>query len=190
MEYLLALVFTLFKIAIQAGIYATLVGWLLRLVTSQHPTNSLGQATQPSHLLWKCHFVVVYMVLFLFSCTYWGDHGLGDSARLPLGHGEEITELNGTETFFEGRVPFRIADMAGAQQVAKFQVTDEILCGQAEETFYFTYNLATKENLVFADAQEYNAYAAPHGLPASSELTPFWQQYKRYWGGWRFWLLA
>lgn len=190
MEYLFGFVCTLFKIAIQAGLYATFALWLVGLVASRYPNNALRRTRYDGWEIWQRIFVIVYVALFLFSCTYWGDHGLGDSARLPLGHGEEIVELNGTETSFEGRNPFIVSDMGGAQQVDKFQVADEILCAQAEGKHYFTYNLATKESRVFADSLDYNGYAALRGLPASTEFQSFWKHYKRYWAGWRFWLLA
>ncbi|GAA4501613.1 hypothetical protein GCM10023172_23750 [Hymenobacter ginsengisoli] len=191
MEYLFGFICTLFKIAIQAGLYVTAALWLTGLA-ARRPTSlvKLKRMGYAGWQLWRRLFVVTYMALFVFSCTYWGDHGLGDSARIPLGHGEEMSELNGTDTYFEPKAPFVISDMGGAQQIDKFKVVDDILCGQAEETRYFTYNLVTKQSRVFADSLAYNAYAAPRGLPPSGELESFWKQYSRYWGGWRFWLLA
>jgi len=190
MEYLFGFVFTLIKIALQASAYATAATWLVGLAAARRPTSVLKHLGRDGWQVWQRSFMVACVVLFGFSCTYWGDHGLGDSARLPLGHGEELVALNGDETYFTGQTPFGVSDMGGAQQIDKFRVADEILCGQAEQTAYFSYNLATKEHRVFADSLAYNAYAISHGLPASHELETFWQQYRRYWGGWRFWLLA
>lgn len=34
------------------------------------------------------------------------------------------------------------------------------------------------------------AYARPIGLPAAREFTSLNRHYGRYWGSWRFWLLA
>lgn len=65
-----------------------------------------------------------------------------------------------------------------------------MLYGQASDKSYFVYNLITKEQQHFADGSAYNAYAVSLGLPPSGELESFWKQYGRYWGGWRFWLLA
>lgn len=33
--------------------------------------------------------------------TYWGDHGLGDSYRIPIGHGKEISGFSGNDGFIE-----------------------------------------------------------------------------------------
>lgn len=190
MEYLFGFVFTLLKIAIQASFYAALACGLAWLTNTLPANNARLWASRQGWRLWQRSFVVAYAALFLFSCTYWGDHGLGDSARIPLGHGEEMQQINGTDAYFEGSMPFTVSDMAGSQQVDKFQVADEILCAQAERPFYFTYNLVTKEHHVFTDSLTYSAYATPRGLPPSSELQSFWKQYNHYWGGWRFWLLA
>ena len=131
---------------------------------------------------------MAYAGLFLFSCTYWGNHGLGDSARIPLGHGEAIEETNGAEAYFDAEVPLQLS--TDQPFIAKFQVADDVLCGQANDNSFFVYSLITKEQQHFANEREYNAYAKPRGLAVSGELQSFWKQYGYYWGGWRFWLLA
>ncbi|RZK29077.1 MAG: hypothetical protein EOO63_09825 [Hymenobacter sp.] len=136
---------------------------------------------------WQRSFIVAYAGLFLFSFTYWGDHGLGDSARLPIGHGEEIVEINSMAAYFEASVPITLP--TDAPIVDRFRVASDVLCGRAGES-YFTYDLATKQQQLFADSQEYNAYARLHSLPGASELQSFRKAYASYWGGWRFWLLA
>ena len=186
MEYLFGFVFKLFKIAIQAGLYATAARWLAQQADARQVNNALVRASHNRRQFWQRSFVVAYAALFLFSCTYWGDHGLG-SSRLPLGYGESIEEFN-IGAYFEASVPFKLP--TDEPWVNEFQVANGILCGQASDKSYFIYNLATKENWLFADSLEYNTYATAHRLPASNELEPFWKQYNRYWGGWRFWLLA
>jgi hypothetical protein len=177
----------LFKVAIQAYGYATLLRWLVvtavhkKLISRKLTLNDSGQT------LWQRSFVVVYIGLFLFSLTYWGDHGLGDSARLPIGHGEAIAEINGMAAYFEAAAPITLP--TDAPLVDKFRVADDVLCGQAGNT-YFTYNLATKQQKLFASSEEYNAHARQHSLPNASELQSFGEVYAQYWGGWRFWLLA
>jgi hypothetical protein len=185
MEYLFGFVFKLFKIAIQAALYATAVRWLAQQADARQLNNALVRASRHGRQFWRRSFVVTYVALFLFSCTYWGDHGLG-SARLPLGYGEAMEEID-TNAYFEASAPFKLP--TDEPWVDKFQVADDILCGQASDKSYFIYNLATKENQLFGDAQEYNAYAIPRGLPASGKLESFWKQYSRFWNGWRFWLL-
>jgi hypothetical protein len=186
MEYLFGFVFKLFKIAIQAGLYATAARWLVQQADTRQIDNVLVRASRNRRQFWQRSFMVAYATLFLFSCTYWGDHGLG-SARLPLGYGETMEEFN-IAAYFKASVPFKLP--TDEPWVSEFQVADGILCGQASDKSYFIYNLATKENRLFGDAQEYDAYAIARGLPASDKLEPFQKHYSRYWGGWRFWLLG
>jgi hypothetical protein len=188
MEYLFGFVLTLLKIAIQASVYATVARWLARLADARQVNSALVRASRAGRQFWRRSFVVAYGALFLFSCTYWGDHGLGDHARLPIGHGEAVEELNGIETYFEAEPPLKLS--TDQPFIDTFQVTNDILCGQASDKSYFAYDLATKEQRIFANDAEYTAYAGLRGLAPISEFRSFWQQYGHYWGGWRFWLLA
>ena len=189
MEYLFGFVCTLIKIALQASVYAWVVYWLAHWADTRLALDSaLGRASRNRKKFWRRSFAASYGALFLFSCTYWGDHGLGDHARLPIGHGEAIEELNGIETYFEASPRLQVA--TDQPFIDRFQVAGDVLCGQASDKSFFTYNLATKEQQHFADSSEYDAYARPRGLAPIGEFQSFWKQYGRYWGGWRFWLLA
>lgn len=185
MEYLFGFVFTLLKIALQAAIYATLLRWLARQADTWHLNNTLVRASRNSKQFWRRSFMVAYGSLFLFSCTYWGNHGLGDSEYIPVGHGETVEEINGMVASF---APLQLP--SGAPIVSRFEVGSGVLCGQAADSSYFAYDLVTKQQRLFADDQEYADYASQHSLPTSGELTSFRTQYARYWNGWRCWLLA
>jgi hypothetical protein len=188
MEYLFGFVCTLIKIALQASVYASVLHWLARLADARLVNYPLVRASRDKRRFWRRSFAIAYGGLFLFSCTYWGDHGLGDHARLPIGHGEAIEELNGIETYFEAETPLKVA--TDQPFIDRFQVAGDVLCGQASDKSYFAYNLITKEQQSFADSLAYSTYATPRGLAPISEFQSFWKQYSRYWGGWRFWLLA
>ena len=43
--------------------------------------------------LWVC----IAVGLFAFSFSYWGNHGLGDSSRIPIGNWQTISNINWTE---------------------------------------------------------------------------------------------
>lgn len=102
MEYLFGFVFTLFKIAIQAGVYAIAAYWL---ADARQADNALVRASRNGRQFRQRSFAAAYVALFVFSYTYWGDHGLGDHNRLPIGQGETVEEINGTETYFEASSP-------------------------------------------------------------------------------------
>jgi hypothetical protein len=188
MEYLFGLVFTLVKVAVQAWAYASVLLILARLWARVAPGSALAKLTaNGKRFRWRSG-IVAAAALFLIANTHWGDHGLGDYARIPLGNSEVMQEINGMEAYFEAEVPLKLS--TDQPFIDSFQVTNDVLCGQANDKTFFTYDLVTKQQRHFGDAQEYTTYAAQHGLPAVSEFKSFNEQYRHYWGGWRFWLLA
>jgi hypothetical protein len=128
------------------------------------------------------------LALFFIANTPWGDHGIGDYARIPLGNGEIIEEINGTEAYFQTEMPLKLS--TDQPFIDSFEVANDVLCGKASDESFFTYDLVTKQQHVFADSQGYTAYASQHSLPSITDFKSFDKQYHDYWGGWRFWLLA
>jgi hypothetical protein len=187
-EYLLHFIFTLLKISVLAWAYAEALRFCIILCTTLSPGSPLARFNAHSkQFRWGSRLGIAF-VLFTFSFTYWGEHGLGDYARIPLGNGEAMQEINGMEAYFEADVPLKLS--SDQPFIDSFQVTDDVLCGQANDKTFFTYDLVTKQQRHFDDAHEYATYAAQHSLPAVSEFKSFSSHYSRYWGGWRFWLLA
>ena len=184
MEYLFGFLFTLFKIAIQASLYATLVRWLARLADARQVDNAFVRASRNRKQFWRRSFRVAYGALFVFWFSYWGDHGLGDTARVPVGHWETVEETNSIATYFK---PLSLP--SGAPLITSFQAGNGVLCGRANDGSFFAYDLSLNQQRLFADSEEYTAYASQHDLPAISEFQSFKKQYDRYWNGWRFWLL-
>ncbi|MCB2376534.1 hypothetical protein LGH70_03010 [Hymenobacter sp. BT635] len=129
------------------------------------------------------------MALFVFSFTYWGHHGLGDYARVPLGHGETMEEMNGVTAYFK---PIQqLPDYEDAGEVLAYQVRHDMLCAVLDpDSTYYVYNLASKRSQLFADRTAYEAYAHGQDLPRPEEFEDFKRHYIRHWSGWRFWLLA
>ena len=128
------------------------------------------------------------MVLLLMANTRWGDHGLGDYARIPLGHGLAMEEMNGHTAYFE---PVSITEQSEIiTEVISYQVSNDVLCAKMNNRLYFTYNLATKHYRTFTDSSAYNSAAKNLGLPITTQFEAFNRHYARYWEGWRFWLLA
>ncbi|UOQ98934.1 hypothetical protein MUN81_05440 [Hymenobacter sp. 5317J-9] len=184
MEVLVHLVFTVVKISVLASVYAALLLQVARFVRTVDPASPFARAsTRPKRFWWRYGFLIS-VGLFLYSLTYWGNHGLGDYARIPLGHGEAMEEINGTMAYFE---PVRAIDQS---EVVAYQLADDVLCAQADDNLFYTYDLGSNLRQTFPDSTVYNAYAAGHQLPLSRQLRPFSAHYAQYWGGWRFWLLA
>ncbi|PJJ53251.1 hypothetical protein [Hymenobacter chitinivorans] len=189
METLLHLIFTFCKIAIQASVVATLLLKLVRWYAPRDPAHPLVRASRHGKRFWWASGFLVSLALFGFSLTYWGNHGLGDYARIPLGHGEAMEELNGVQAYFEPLA--HLTDNADNPEVLAYQVHDGVLCvALGPDSTFVVYYLASKHHQLFADRAAYAAHARSHHLPRPAEFERFKQHYSRYWNGWRFWLLA
>lgn len=182
---LIHLVFTLFKIAIQASIYATLLFLLARVY--EHITgsnNTLVRSSRNSKQFWWRSWRILSVALSVFSLTYWGNHGFGDLARIPLGYDRAMEQSDGTITHFEPVTK----DLNN--EIEAYQVSQKVVCARTGSNTYFAYDLISKKYQRFSDSSAYNAYAVTRGLPRSDEFESFAKHYARYWNGWRFWLLA
>jgi hypothetical protein len=126
-------------------------------------------------------YAIVGLSLIVFSFTYYGNHGLGDDSRIPLGHGEAM-EQGDQFVYFTPKGTNKQA------HVKAYALKGDNL-SMAVDSGYKVYNLKTKGIVNFSDGQMYDAFAFSYGLPLSLELQSFKAQYDQYWGGWRFWLL-
>ncbi|MTI20555.1 hypothetical protein E1176_05945 [Fulvivirga sp. RKSG066] len=170
MAVLFHFVFTLFKIAVLASIYALLITSIIRMVTHIKVSKTK---------LWACSGAVISLALFIYMFTHWGDHGLGDYARIPLNHGKAVQQGDGTWTYITPK------DYEHEVLVLnQFTFTDDYLIGTIDDPKvkkYAIWNLSTNE-VVFKDSIPQKNF--------DSQLRDFYSHYKDYWGGWRFWLLA
>ncbi|MGY3089167.1 hypothetical protein ACVWYF_002207 [Hymenobacter sp. UYAg731] len=184
MEYLFGLIFTLLKVAIQASVYATLLLILIRMWAGFSPDSGLAKFASNGKQVWWRSGLAASLALCLIANTPWGNHGLGDYARIPLGHDLAMEQMNGTMTYFG---PVTTIDQP---EIISYQVANDVLCAKADKNLYFTYDLGLKRYRTFADSTEYNSTAKNLGLPTTSQFESFHRHYARHWGGWRFWLLA
>ena len=130
-------------------------------------------------------FLVVYKVLaavlFIFSFTYYGNHGLGDDSYIPLGHGETMSQGDSFAYFVpDGKL--------NQIHIDTYLVKEDHLCASVDSG-YMVYNLKNKRLNNFNTELLYNTYASAHNLPATNQFREFEPQYADYWGGWRFWML-
>lgn len=192
MEALFHGIFELIKISILSCIYATLT--LLAFIAMGHfrPYSWFDRASKDKWRIWVNSGLVIWVGLFFFMFTYWGNHGLGDSARIPIGQGIAVKNINWTEYAY-------IEDIKTCDKIriemTKFIVIEEKLIGNLESWFYsfkssyFAYDMDKKELKEFYSLKEYNDFASKNDLPLANELRTFKQNYSDHWHGWRFWLL-
>ncbi|MGH1337722.1 MAG: hypothetical protein ACRBFS_16500 [Aureispira sp.] len=129
--------------------------------------------------------VSLFIVLFFFSFSYWGNHGMGDSARVPIGYGQAMNNIDGQWTYFhlnENREQPMI-------RVEKFAVQEHQLSILQEDGQYLVIHLQTLERNSYSNRATYNRFADNNNLANSSAFKDFSTHYQAYWKGWRFYLL-
>jgi hypothetical protein len=123
--------------------------------------------------------MIISLALFIFSFTYWGDHGLGDNSLLPVGHGKSIHNTDGTWTYFY------TADNK-QRHIYNFEIKDDKLFAEQDEGRYLIFDLESDDLKEFESKEEFEKYA---GQQRPAELREFYDHYKEHWNGWRFWFL-
>jgi len=166
--------FDLFKIAIQAAVYSAILLALLFVLA-----KVIGNKRHKLNLFVQTYFVVAGLLL-VFSFTYYGEHGLGDEAEIPLGQWKQMKASDGYAYF----------DLNSSMQIRvdSFLVRNHRLY-MASEGRYYDYQLVSGRWMQFVNKKTYEDYAVMHQLPSTIEFKPFWSQYDTYWNGWRFWFL-
>ena len=193
MEVLFHFVFELIKISILGCLYATIIIFLLELILKFKPNEWIERILYRKKRAWFVIGFLFSISLFIFLFSYWGNHGLGDSARIPIGYGKEISNTNWTKyANFNG-----IKSLDGNDiYTTKFKIDKNILCGNYDSDFYdyknryFVYNLELNQLTEFKSEAEYNNYADKNGISKTNQFLTFEDNYENYWNGWRFWLLA
>lgn len=176
MAALLHILLVVIKSSILALVYAPVI-WFLWVLILKARKRYTGFKWHKLFLVYK----IVSILLLVFSFTYYGDHGLGDESRIPLGYGEAMKAGDGFAYF----VPKGKSEQI---HVDLFLVKGDDLC-MSVDSGYKVYNLKTKAFVNFSDEPMYNLLAVGKDLPLSRHLKDFKSQYDEYWGGWRFWLL-
>lgn len=124
--------------------------------------------------------------------TYWGNHGFGDSARIPIGNGYAVNNINWTEYGYVDQL--KTSD-GKEVEMTKFIVDNGKLIGNLDSWFhdfhnkYFVLDLDTDELIEFDSKSELDDFIQRNNLVESEELKSFEENYREYWSGLRFWLL-
>ena len=186
MEVLIHFVFQLIKIGILAIIYASILIGILLIIGKFKKTEYLEGIKSEKIKSWFSFGLLISIGLFIFSFTYWGNHGLGDGPIIPIGHWETIENTNWTEY---GYLQEQKTSDGNEIETTKFKVTNHKLCGNLKSSFYnydnlyFILNLKTDEITEFKTESEFNEYAKNNELPKSNELLTFGENYRNHWNG-------
>lgn len=176
-------VLELFKISIQGCFYATFFLLLFKLIAKYDTEGWFALVTSKKRVFWfKTGFLASS---FLFSFSYWGNHGLGPHSRIPLGYDKEVARMDFMNT-------------SDGPDYATYAVKNEFVCGvervieapDMNKKTYLIWNLKTNKVLTFYNLDNYTAYAKLNNLPLPNAFISFEEQYSNFWNGWRFWFLA
>jgi energy-coupling factor transporter transmembrane protein EcfT len=192
LEVLFHFIFQLFKIAILSTVYALVVYTLLVLIAIVTNSELLKRIEARKLMSILKLWVLIAAGLFVYSFSYWGNHGLGDSARIPIGYGNVVSNINWIEY---GTLDNQKTNGGKKIHTTKFKVTGSKLSGNLDSFFYdyknnyFVFDMETNEFTEFTSVAEFDQYATQNNLPQSSELLSFHENYYNHWGGIRMLLL-
>lgn len=190
MEVIIHFVFEVFKIAVLSSFYAVLLLLLFMFLERKFRSGSFAKFLKDKFRFWMISVFIISIILFVFVFSYWGNHGLGDSARIPVGYGKEVTEINGANAYINP-IGYEFGDLP----VKKFIKKDYFLVGETDTSPvdqplpYFSWNLKNGEFKLFSDKTEFDKFLIQNQLPEQNEFRTFYENYSDYWNGWRFWLL-
>lgn len=186
MEVLFHFGFELFKIAILASIYSILVLLIITTIEKQKAVSGFGFAPKSkSRLVFKT-WSIISLILFCYMLTYWGDHGLGDSSRIPIGHGKAVEQADGERTYIKAN-----GFEAESLQIEEFATTKDFLFAKVKvaPSGYIVWNLKTNNVDSLKNDYALKSFLQKHEALVLPVFQNFWEHYRRYWNGWRFWLL-
>ena len=173
------LMFTLFhfgfeivKIAALAGVYSFVFYCFFFILREISGRRNLRRP-KPRYF-----YLTIYALLFVYSFTYFGDHGLGDESHIPLGYFQTMDATDGY-AFFTPQ------NSSQTLSVDSFQVKDHQLFIASANTYYI-YNLSSGSMKKFDSKNVYEQYAVHNSHPP---INHFKKYTELYWNGWRFWLL-
>lgn len=182
MEVMFHFAFELVKITLLSMAYAGLLVLFLKLF--RRKAIQLGTWLKAVAVLWAC--------LFVYMFTYWGDHGLGDTFRVPIGKGKMIESINAMEYAWI----MDVTNSSGERvQMSRFVIADGKVLGNCDDDFYdepcayFVYEIDNGGLLEFRDPLSFAQECDRQGWPGPELMVDFGTNYHRYWDGWRFWLL-
>lgn len=190
MEALVGCLGLLLKIAVQASAYATVVVLVVIVLGRLFPESRFASPSPHKRWLWLTTGASISLIFLVYSFTFWGDKGLGDSARIPLSHGREVGNGNWNYTHISPEnYPY------GDMLIDSFTIMEDHVVGKTASSPvddplpYFRWDLKTNNIKFFASKDEYIAHATAYDLALPDTFQSFSKNYGDHWYGWKFWLL-
>ena len=167
--------FELIRIGILSSIYSLLIILIILLIN-----KFTSRQFRNKRRLWKILTSIIYSLLFVFMFTYWGDHGLGDEAYIPIGNDKTVNQIDGAENYLEKKSgeQLSIKDFAFDKDYLYTELQDD------PKYNYAIWDLKTDQWRFYI-----NQFDLEKAIGKTIAFEDFWIYYNNYWNGWRFWLL-
>lgn len=188
MEALFHLLFELIKISILASIYATLTLLAFKIIGHFKPHSWFHRASKKELRFWFLSGLFISAGLLFYLFSYFGNHGLGDSARVPVGHFRVVRQINGNDAYLQNSK----GDQLG---INNFVFDKDYLFAETQKEYnsaegnYVIWDLKTDDWTFYSTKEDYIKIANQHNYPLPDQFEDFWTFYRRHWSGWRFWVL-
>ena len=195
MEALIHLFIEVIKVTILTIVYTFVLMKLLEVISKKNPELRIYHYLKNKTIhraMRNIMGMVIFIGLTIWMFSFWGNHGFGDSARIPVGNKVEIKNINWTKYGFIGidqkNSPVDI-------ETTKFKISGKKIVGNLDSGFhvyenkYFIFDTEDRSLLEFKTVEAFDAHTQNNNLPHSNELLTFRSNYENYWHGWRFFLL-
>ena len=103
MEFLFGFIFEFIKIGFLASFYAFIILLVFRRTGKTKLSSWLNKRLKNRIIFWFINGTFISIFLFIQMFTYWGEHGIGDASRIPIGNGKEIEQIDGYWTYIRPR---------------------------------------------------------------------------------------
>jgi hypothetical protein len=192
MEVLFHFIFELFKIAILASVYSTIILLTIKSIGKRKPNSWFDKVSQKRIKCWLISGLIISVALFAFMFSYWGDHGLGDSARIPIGHGKAVDQINGNSTYIRAKgFEYETLD------INEYATSDDFLFAkisshrpEEKNSEIAVWNLKTNDVIFLEHFSDIDKFKIDNKITEPLTFQDFQKHYSKYWNTWRFWLLA
>jgi len=176
--------FVLLKISILGCLYGTFP-LLIFIIIRLFKPKLLGHISRIKFKIWFYSGLIISFALLIFMFTYWGNHGLGDTSTIPIGHSKVINY---------GVAPY--IDRSDVQiHFKNFSYdTDKIYASSPELTDgrsfdFMIYDIEKDEVKFYITQEDYLIEAKKYNYPTPDKFEDFMTHYGKYWWGWRLILL-
>jgi len=181
---LIHLIFSLVKIAILASVYALIILFVFKIIAKQKPQSLIAKLSKKGFKVWFGVGGIISVLLFFWMLSSYGNHGFGDSARIPIGYGKSVNEIDGVTTYISPKNDENYS-------IDLYAIRNEYCVGQIHTNGneYFIWNMEINELQELNSKVGYIEKSKGLNLPKQEEFKDFNTNYADYWLGWRFWLL-